>query len=353
MMLLAVMAAMNAGAQAKGKKMQPAQVLDLQSDMIARASVPGWRELMKMQFTEDLQDSIIGGENPKKFASDIVEHITNVVGEASAFFVEGTMTDMITWAAAGLDSTDTFRFDEVPVERGFVYFENPLVIKEVRGRDMLIHAVLWTPIWNRENDSGDVVAGYAFYAFNDYRVRPDEIAKQLIADGYNIDRYGRWGFVGVFSAVDRQRVGPTTLGLTESKREEIIADGGQPHEFTNFTRLVHAYFLLLNQTIVDSYEAEIGRQYAKRAKRAGIPASVTVVRLRRIINTEAHGETEVEWHHQWIVRGHWRWQHVSKNHPLAEQYGDGYRARVWVRPHVKGPEDKPLHVSEKVYALIR
>lgn len=26
---------------------------------------------------------------------------------------------------------------------------------------------------------------------------------------------------------------------------------------------------------------------------------------------------------------------------------------LWVRPHVKGPEDKPFHLTDKVYALVR
>lgn len=92
---------------------------------------------------------------------------------------------------------------------------------------------------------------------------------------------------------------------------------------------------------------------AQRARRMEIPDRVTVVALRRV-EGHSHGETDVEWHHRWLVRGHWRWQHVSKNHPLAEpDPAGGYRARVWVRPHVKGPEDKPFHLTEKVYALVR
>lgn len=333
----------------------PSQVLDLQADMIARSSVPGWLELMKTQFTEDLLDNLTGMENRRSrysTASDIIEQIRPTVGSARAFYVDPSMTDMITWAAAGLDGTDRFRYDEVPVERGFAYFERPLSIRDVRGKEHLIHVLLWTPFWNKHEGKEDLYPGYAFFAFNDYAAHPDEISIEVRDRGYKPDLFGRWVFIGVFTGIEQERVGPESITMTDKKREEIIASGDQPHEFTNFIRLAHAYFLLLNQTIVDAYDAEIGRAVGRRAKRMGLPARVTVIRLRRVVN-DASGESEVEWQHQWIVRGHWRWQHVSEGHPLAEQHGDGFRARVWVRPHVKGPEGKPLRVTDKVYALVR
>lgn len=31
----------------------------------------------------------------------------------------------------------------------------------------------------------------------------------------------------------------------------------------------------------------------------------------------------------------------------------GWKARIWVRDHIKGPDDKPLVITDKVYGLIR
>jgi hypothetical protein len=118
-------------------------------------------------------------------------------------------------------------------------------------------------------------------------------------------------------------------------------------------RMLHAYWLLMNQTVTHLTEAEIPRAMAKRARRMEIPDRVTVVALRRI-EGQHHGESDVDWQYRWLVRGHWRWQHVSEHHPAAERDPEGgFRARVWVRPHVKGPDDKPFHLTEKVYALVR
>lgn len=63
-------------------------------------------------------------------------------------------------------------------------------------------------------------------------------------------------------------------------------------------------------------------------------SDVHVVTLRRAEQTEPEGEREVEWSCRWWVRGHWRRQAVGVDR--AE------RLRIWIVPHIKGPEDKPL-----------
>lgn len=337
--------------------MHPAQVLDLQSDLIARCTVPGFRELVRATIEEDFADN---GERDAKYLSharrqseEFSERLMYVLGRAHAYYCDPSMMDLLTWASASLDGTDKFRFDEVPTEEGFVYFPSPIRMNDIRGKSLLVHAVVWTPIVVMIEGVRQGM-GYLFYSFNDYRNEPDDIGKRILESYPNdIARFGKWGFVGVFSLTDEQRIGPVEIGITDTERERIIAEGDTPHEFTNIARIIHTYFLMLNQTITDVSEAEIGRTFAKRAKRAGIPPRVTVIRMRRVERDNHVGESSVEWQHQWIVRGHWRWQHVSEHHPLAEPDGDGFRARVWVRPHIKGPEDKPLHVTEKVIALMR
>jgi hypothetical protein len=78
-------------------------------------------------------------------------------------------------------------------------------------------------------------------------------------------------------------------------------------------------------------------------------ARVRVVTLRRLHRTEAapaEGTAEhVEWSHRWLVSGHWRWQRVG--------VGRTERRLTYVRPHVKGPDDKPLVVPETVRAWVR
>lgn len=93
------------------------------------------------------------------------------------------------------------------------------------------------------------------------------------------------------------------------------------------------------------------RQAARRTQRAGIDrklATVQVVTLRKLHRTESAPSDEHatrDWHHRWLVAGHWRWARVG--------VGRTERRLVYVRPHVKGPEDKPLVVPTRVNAWQR
>lgn len=110
-------------------------------------------------------------------------------------------------------------------------------------------------------------------------------------------------------------------------------------------RIILAYWLLLSQTIVDVREELADRPSRRRAIRAGVPGRVTVVQLRRTHAPQGHSESIVEWSHQWVVRGHWRRQ------PCGIDRSE--RRMVWINPYVKGPEDAPLVVTDKVYTLVR
>lgn len=326
--------------------------------MIARSSQPGFKELIYVQTVEDLEDSDVYGprkQTARNLAREMANRLNDAVQQAHAYYVDESMTDLIIWAAAGLDSTDAFRFDEVPTENGFIYLPKPIPMQDARGAEMLIHAIVWMPIWVSTSTQKDApyIPGVAFYTFNDYNKQPDSIGLKLIEGGLRPEKYGRWGLVGIQSIEEGTRIGPEVVGLTEKKRESLIAEGANPTAFTNLNRIMHAYWLLLNQTITDVSDSEIPRQYAKRAKRAKLPQRVTIIRMRRR-EGHSHGETDVEWHHQWVVRGHWAWRVCGEDHPLAEPHPKGgFRARVWIAPYVKGPEDKPLVTSEKVIALVR
>jgi hypothetical protein len=151
------------------------------------------------------------------------------------------------------------------------------------------------------------------------------------------------------------RLGPKTVPPTPELRQLVESDGDEPHEFTVTPRYVHALWLMLNQTIVRPSLAEIPRATRRRAERRSIPPRVTVVQLRRYeTHADQPEEQLVDWQYRWIVRGHWRWQVCGPEHPLAQEILPGkWRARIWIAPYVKGPEDKPLHVSDKVYDLSR
>jgi hypothetical protein len=340
--------------------MHPSQVLDLKADLMITATNRDWLEMLTTQISMDMLSVKTNGEKPdrkkaKDAAMTVVPRLHDETQSAHAYYVAPDMTDLVEWAADGLDDTDAFRMDEVPTERGFVYFEKPIQMHDIRGKTMMVNAALWFKANFRLSTGDTKTEGYLVLTFNDHRNTPDEIALQMLngPNGENYAAMGRWGMIGMQAMLEGVRIGPRLIS------EATYTDGatGETMErttpFTNIIRVMHAYWLLLDQTVTHVSEAEIPRAFSKRARRMEIPDRVTIVALRRMEGT-SHGETDVEWQHRWVVRGHWRWQHVSKDHKLAEPDGKGgWVARVWVRPHVKGPEDKPLHLTEKVYALVR
>lgn len=78
------------------------------------------------------------------------------------------------------------------------------------------------------------------------------------------------------------------------------------------------------------------------------PPLVTVIELRKPIHANTGQSTSereaVDWSHQWIVDGHWREQY----HPSDQSH-----VPTWIAPYVKGPEDKPLIVKQRVHAWVR
>ncbi len=338
--------------------MHPAQVLDYQADLYERAMQTRFQSIVADHYRLDRKVYI--GDQAARLEGDRISKIMhNAFQVASAYYVDPDMTDLVVYSSTGMDESDVFRYDELPTECGFAYFEKPLILHDVRGVDLLINGLLWFSTINVDH-TGQQKSGTMLMLLNDHARTPDTIAREIMGQhrtGFDYDVYravlGTWGLIGFEMLYDGQQIGPEVVTADYEKIAELENAGLIAHEFTNIRRQVHAFWLMLNQTITKVTDSEIPRPYARRAKRAKLPARVTVVRLRRHENhNQGVGKTSVEWQHTWLVRGHWRWQPVSEHHPLAEGDGEGgYHARLWVRGHVKGPEGKPLHIPTKVYHL--
>jgi hypothetical protein len=73
---------------------------------------------------------------------------------------------------------------------------------------------------------------------------------------------------------------------------------------------------------------------------------VHVTALRRRDRQLASAETTgVNYSHQWVVEGHWRWQPCGP--------GRSERRLIWIAPHIKGPDGAPLIDIDHVAKLIR
>jgi len=315
--------------------MHAEQVLDAQADLVTRMN------------TEVFQ-KYLGGS----FGAG--HHIMYPALQANtraayAYRVTPEMSTMVEWAASQLDETDRFDRDLPPTGAGFVRFDRPLPVADVRGRTMAAHWLIWGPTKTVTTGAfGQQQRGLGLWLFND-TFDPDEIGKEIIAQhglDFVLRTSGRWGFIGAEMLFPGQQMGPALVDAGSDAVAKILADGDTPTPFTNATRYAVALWMLLNQTVTDVTEEHLRTGRRKSAQRKGIPGRVSVIALRRSSGAgRADGETLVQWSHRWVCRGHWRWQPYGAGREL--------RRRIWVRPFVKGPADKPLVITDKVYELRR
>lgn len=108
--------------------------------------------------------------------------------------------------------------------------------------------------------------------------------------------------------------------------------------------MFRALCFLLRQRVAGTETVMPDRAAQRRAKREGKePPPVRIISIRGTGHAGSGGDGQREYHHRWMVRGHWRMQPCGPNRSL--------RRPTWVMPHVKGPDDAPLLGGEKVYSV--
>jgi hypothetical protein len=353
-------------------------MLDHQADLLTRLHDADVRRVWIDQVTENTLYTVKSSaaqrrpgaivtqpETAKSNGAASIRALLDAAREAEAFHVVPDLTQLVVFAASQLAETDRIDRTLAPTRSGFVRFEGGLPFYDIRGKQLRISWMVWGPVlaqFHSRSTQADVREPEevtAVWMWNDHRDEPDDIAQNITtvyathADDIN-RTFGRWGFIGHEMLIDGTRLGPPMRNISDADREELHAQGEIAHEFSNVGRLIHAFFLLLGQTVTATRTELPDRPRRRRAARAGLPGRVTVVHLRNVEATREPGETLVEWSHRWVVRGFWRWQVCGKDHQLAQEIAPGkWRARMWIAPYVKGPKDKPLVITDKVYAVHR
>jgi len=314
-----------------------------------------------------------GNHAKSRTAATLMSLFYQSAAEARCYHVSKDMCALIQHAAAGLDETDLVEFyDLAPTNYGLVRFDGGgLEVIDPRGEVMKLDWLLWGDCAfvvdndpdNMHNDtvvprrSERITAeGFSVWEFNDRVDNPDgislAIAEQVPTKGLN-DALGRWNIMGNHVVQTGTEVGPAMLMATGLQRESILARGEQPVPATNTLRLLHAFWLLLQQPITEEDIARLTGPARKAAKAKGVKRAqadrdVSVIDIRKAARQAKPADSDgtkrhVEWRGQWIVNGFWRWQ----------AYGPGrkQRKRIWVDGFVKGPADLPLIKRKHVYTV--
>lgn len=109
--------------------------------------------------------------------------------------------------------------------------------------------------------------------------------------------------------------------------------------------IVRTAIRLSRESVVGEQQIERVITGGKKRKPLQVDDVVLAVLRRRRYASEAEREKEArEYSHRWIVRGHMR------NQPVGSRSSEGGQRhkRIWIAPYIKGPENKPLIVKDRV-----
>lgn len=338
--------------------MGPSQILDMRNDLLVRCESRTFHEAMGSMTFAEMRS---GGASDER-AREAVVWFGGLLKQATrlseAYRVTPDMVDLMTYAAASLEEEDTWDRTLAPTSAGLVRFDKPVHLGTMEGKPYSAEWLLWGPAHKFGKDDGkprtilywigdlDGPSGTTWASFlSDIEAHGDYMKAARAIQG-------RWVLVGWDLFVHGESLGASEVNPEDQEHLRMLKfqavlgseslkeiDGEQ----ANSARLCHALWLLLNQTIVSVEEEKPDRAAGRRAIKKGFPPRVTTISLRRTESRPSEGESHVEWHHRWIVRGHWRWQACGP--------GRSERVRIWIAPFVKGPEDAPLKQSDKLYDL--
>jgi hypothetical protein len=265
----------------------------------------------KMEFTAD----------PIRWAN-IMQPRRGALLLATPYWVSQPMCELV--EAAGPTMPDEpLKSTDLPARTGFVVFESPLVVVRQDSDPRAYVAVCW-----------HVTSGYNL---ND-PATPD-------TSGIGTWWYERIGHEHWWAEDGT----PWPFGARASEWFNAPPHVGEIVD-APLRRLLKAFWTLSSQRIaVQTQVRDLPRHIRRQFDRVKLDSrEVSLVTLRRA-GAPSHGPEDdeynpIDWTHRWIVSGHWRnqWLPSVNDHRLQ-----------WISPYVKGPEDRPLVVKQRLYRWTR
>jgi hypothetical protein len=254
------------------------------------------------------------------------------VRNGELFWVNADMTELITAASKTMPSF-TLSPADMPSPWGFLVFEKPIrtITSPYNGETIPIVAASWGPVPFSDFPEGGVWTSW--YSDTDAVIG----SRQGLAPEVRIM---------MKSGLPRFTYDCESMAaFSDTALKVVTSHGNEPTEESIGVDLLKAAWLLMAQPLAELSDVEPDRAARKRLRRANQePKLVRVIELRRPQRSGDTGPGSREYHHAWVVRGHWRQQW----YPARQVHRP-----VWIAPHIKGPEGAPLLGGEKVYTLKR
>lgn len=263
------------------------------------------------------------------------------LGHAEAYSFNAETTAAIQAAAASVPHDTPLSAIDTPGSgrAGWFWFAAPLPVATAAAADDLA-ALLW--YWTTEGDA-PVLKLSAYVIARTGKTTPQPLLEWSwpLTDTFH-DMIAGTAIVYDENAAGMRMI---TEPLDKTATLKAVAD-------------VSLFFLAacvwMKQRILVSEKGHIERHERKRMAKThklAAPPEVQVIALRRSYREPSGAETprgeggSREYSCRWIVSGH----------PRLQKVGPGRKdvKLIWIDPYPKGPEDKPLRVRKRVYAVVR
>jgi len=254
--------------------------------------------------------------------------------------------------------------DEIPWERGFVWFDSPLEYgTEENG------SVVRAMSWAKTRATLPVLAGQPPRKVRAVRVvfwasisDTEAVLGRPPKDGYPI---GDLVLSHVIVIPLAYPFAPVTPSPRATGNDVTSVEAGM-----SMLLFLHRLWMFMDMEITVMERHRAGRQARKRVNGSLRHCDVNVILLRRARNAGQHRDpgyvpAAVNWTCRWFVTGHYRhlqeWDHdrygVHKAHPEGADKDHcgvcGVRISRWIRPYMKGPSGAPIRHADELFRLAR
>ena len=244
-------------------------------------------------------------------------NLSNNILAADPYFVTADWLEMVSGSGT-LDLEWDSRL--LPSARGFMGFEIGCQVGPIPdgktsgivGHDPVMTALMWSA-----HPDGGMFIGFVLTP-SDHEGGPFALAGGVWHEGERLS----------------QRIRPPT-------------DGEDDHAFRWILPGFAVLAAMLSQRITVREPLRMDRAERRRRARAGDSRTTEaqVIHLRLASHDRpTEDSNHVDWSRRWIVRGHWRDQWYAS---------EGRHKPIFVPPHVKGPDDKPLVVKRNYFVADR
>ena len=286
---------------------------------------------MRIKGRERLRDGGIARATPdtteeqagELLRARLLKHLEDI----DIFTVNSDLSRLISSAANKL-GPEPLREDDPFCTKGFVYMEAPYHIP----REDLVKPPpfeSYIPAWSWE--ARELVFGVKGSNI-DYR---QGVALNTYARIYGVTL---WLDGGAWSFEESWHVG----------QEDINGSRAVLPERAHQRRWLLAFWRLVKQRIILPATVQAPRHVrrATKKKRHEIK-TLKIIKLRateRKAGSHDDDHAIVDWSHRWCVEGHWRnqWYPTKQRHE-----------QIYIHPYIKGPDDKPLVLKEKIFDVSR